>query len=466
LSTARASFAIAYAYAPKPREDLGMQRACAFGAATATVREPSVDGKLDGGENSADPVLVPHGPRAPASRRFALTCVAVAVGLAASARFAFGHELEIDQLRLWVDPAGQLRGQLILDPELTRRSDEVVTDSEARARIAAFASANVSAEVDGTWCSWETEARELYVLGGAAPGDVVMLKCSPKAAIGHLRVALGRAVPRLALEAVGFALAGEPRGTPAPVRVIPADEHVDYVRRTAASAVDATADAASATGAIAAGAITAGASAAGASAAGADDSGLGTGLHFLLLGVEHIVPGGFDHVLFVLGLTLRDVRLGALSWELAAFTLAHTLTLALGTLNWFTLPASVVEPLIALSIVAVALHNLLAPKPETPTDAALRAANTPRLALCFGFGLIHGLGFAGALSALGMSGQGLLPALLGFNLGVELGQLLVATIALLALTALRRTRAAVRWTRWTSLGVACGGAALFIARLG
>ncbi len=148
---------------------------------------------------------------------------------------------------------------------------------------------------------------------------------------------------------------------------------------------------------------------------------------YLVLGFWHIVPEGLDHIFFVLGLFLLSTRLGPLLWQITAFTAAHTLTLALATYGVVGLPPAVVEPLIALSIAYVALENVFTEKlqPWRPW-------------VVFGFGLLHGLGFAGVLGELGLPSQEFLPALLAFNAGVELGQLAVILAALAALGAWRR----------------------------
>lgn len=140
---------------------------------------------------------------------------------------------------------------------------------------------------------------------------------------------------------------------------------------------------------------------------------------FLALGVTHILPFGLDHVLFVAGLALLSPRLAPLLAQVTAFTLAHTLTLALSSYGLVSLPSRVVEPLIALSIVYVGIENALSPH--------LRRS---RLALVFTFGLLHGLGFAGVLAEMGLPERHHLLALLAFNVGVEIGQL--AVIALVA----------------------------------
>jgi hypothetical protein len=144
----------------------------------------------------------------------------------------------------------------------------------------------------------------------------------------------------------------------------------------------------------------------------------GTIARYVGLGFEHIVPKGLDHILFVLGLFLLAPRIRPLLAQVSAFTLAHTATLGLATLGVLSLPAAVVEPLIALSIAAVALENV-----------AREDLSRWRPAVVFGFGLLHGLGFAGVLSELGLPAGQVLLALLSFNVGVELGQLAVIAAA-------------------------------------
>ncbi len=141
---------------------------------------------------------------------------------------------------------------------------------------------------------------------------------------------------------------------------------------------------------------------------------------YLKLGFSHIVPQGPDHILFVLGIFLLSRRLKPILQQVTAFTIAHTLTLALSVYGIVRLPPSIVEPLIALSIVFVAVENILTPE--------LRPS---RIALVFAFGLLHGLGFAGVLSEMGLPRSEFLTALLSFNLGVEGGQLTVIAVAFL-----------------------------------
>jgi hydrogenase/urease accessory protein HupE len=141
---------------------------------------------------------------------------------------------------------------------------------------------------------------------------------------------------------------------------------------------------------------------------------------YLKLGFTHILPEGPDHILFVLGIFLLSRRLKPILQQVTAFTVAHTLTLGLSIYGVVSLPPSIVEPLIALSIVFVAVENVLTPE--------LRPS---RIALVFAFGLLHGLGFAGVLSQLGLPRSEFLTALLSFNCGVEGGQLAVIGLAFL-----------------------------------
>ncbi|HMQ14684.1 MAG TPA: HupE/UreJ family protein, partial [Phycisphaerae bacterium] len=149
-------------------------------------------------------------------------------------------------------------------------------------------------------------------------------------------------------------------------------------------------------------------------------SGAAVAWQFLLLGFEHILPEGVDHILFVLGLYLLSPRLRPLLWQVTAFTVAHTATLALSMYGVVSLPARVVEPLIALSIVYVAVENLVTQELKWWRPMAV-----------FGFGLLHGLGFAGVLTELAPPRSEFVAALVSFNVGVELGQLAVIGLALL-----------------------------------
>ena len=134
-------------------------------------------------------------------------------------------------------------------------------------------------------------------------------------------------------------------------------------------------------------------------------------------GFLHILPWGADHVLFVIGLLLMSRYLAPLLWQVTMFTLAHSLTLSLATMGLFTLPAILVEPLIALSIAFIAIENLFH-----------QQVKRSRLGIIFAFGLLHGLGFAAMLAEFGLPENGFFLALFGFNLGVEAGQISVLLI--------------------------------------
>jgi hypothetical protein len=137
------------------------------------------------------------------------------------------------------------------------------------------------------------------------------------------------------------------------------------------------------------------------------------------LGIEHILTG-YDHQLFVIGLLFLVGFNRRLLWTITAFTAAHSVTLALSALGWLVLRSPPVEATIALSIVLVAGEALH----KEPT----LARRFPAL-VAFLFGLVHGLGFAGALKEIGLPDHHLLAALLTFNVGVELGQLLIVAVA-------------------------------------
>lgn len=149
---------------------------------------------------------------------------------------------------------------------------------------------------------------------------------------------------------------------------------------------------------------------------------------YLTLGFTHILPKGLDHILFVLGLFLLSTRLKPLLLQVTAFTVAHSITLGLTIYGVFSLPPSIVEPLIAVSIVYVAVENIF-----TSTLHAWRPL------VVFGFGLLHGMGFAGVLQEIGLPRSEFLTALVTFNIGVELGQMSVITLAFLAVGAWSRS---------------------------
>lgn len=162
-------------------------------------------------------------------------------------------------------------------------------------------------------------------------------------------------------------------------------------------------------------------------ATGMERSFWSTAALYVTIGVGHILPDGTDHILFVLAIFLASTRLRALVIQVSAFTVAHTATLALAATGVITPSASVVEPLIALTIAFVAIENLV-----------FKEMTSWRPVVVFGFGLIHGLGFAGFFGELGLPPGQFWSALIGFNVGVEIGQLTVIVAAALLGTMLRR----------------------------
>ena len=160
-------------------------------------------------------------------------------------------------------------------------------------------------------------------------------------------------------------------------------------------------------------------------------------LEYIVIGFEHIIPLGLDHILFVIGIYLLSQSWRALLWQVSAFTLAHTITLAMATLGLVSVSSSIVEPLIALSISYVAIENLFHHK-----------LSRGRIALIFGFGLLHGLGFAGVLGEIGLNPEAFISSLIAFNIGVEFGQLAVIALMYLLLGIwLGKTQYWERWVR-------------------
>jgi len=154
----------------------------------------------------------------------------------------------------------------------------------------------------------------------------------------------------------------------------------------------------------------------------AEVGGISNFLNYIKIGFEHIIPKGLDHILFVLGLFFFSLKMRPLITQVTAFTLAHTVTLALATLGIVSVPASIVEPLIALSIVFVAVENIRGGE-----------LNTRRILVVLAFGLLHGLGFASVLGDVGLEPSNFIASLIGFNIGVEIGQLAVIAVAFILL---------------------------------
>ena len=141
---------------------------------------------------------------------------------------------------------------------------------------------------------------------------------------------------------------------------------------------------------------------------------------YLTLGFTHILPFGLDHMLFVLGIYLLSTRTRFLLWQVSAFTVAHSITLGLSMYSVISASPRIVEPMIAVSIAYIAIENIF-----------LAELKSWRVTLVFAFGLLHGMGFAGALKELGLPRAEFMTALLTFNVGVEAGQLAVIAAAFL-----------------------------------
>lgn len=176
---------------------------------------------------------------------------------------------------------------------------------------------------------------------------------------------------------------------------------------------------------------------------------------FVLSGIHHILIGP-DHILFLIGLMLTGGSLRRLALIVTGFTAAHSLTLSLAALNLVTPPARLIEPAIALSIVVVGADNLLA-----------HQGRDLRAWFAFGFGFVHGFGFANVLREMSLPARALGWSLLSFNVGVEMGQLLVVAVVAAGLAVLRGQfpTAGRRIVVAGSIGVIAAGAFWFIQRV-
>jgi hypothetical protein len=154
---------------------------------------------------------------------------------------------------------------------------------------------------------------------------------------------------------------------------------------------------------------------------------------YTLIGFQHIIPEGFDHILFITCVFFLSPNLKNVILQASMFTLAHSITLGLAMYGIINPPANVIEPLIALSIVFLAIENIMSDR-----------VKPWRLVMVFLFGMVHGMGFAGALSQLGMPRYAFATALISFNVGVELGQL---TIILLLYFLVSKPFSNVLWYR-------------------
>ena len=138
---------------------------------------------------------------------------------------------------------------------------------------------------------------------------------------------------------------------------------------------------------------------------------------YIGLGYRHIIPLGLDHILFILCVFFLNTNIKQIVLQASMFTLAHSITLGLAAYGIINPSATVVEPVIALSIVFLALENIYSAK-----------VKPWRMMMIFLFGLVHGMGFAGALSLLGLPRQAFAESLVSFNIGVELGQISIILI--------------------------------------
>ena len=179
--------------------------------------------------------------------------------------------------------------------------------------------------------------------------------------------------------------------------------------------------------------------------AGTRQGALAVAERFLPAGMRHILIGP-DHLLFLVGLLLLGGSLRRLALVVTAFTLAHSLTLSLAVLGLFSPPARMVEPAIALSIVYVGVDNLL-----------VREGRDLRAWIALGFGLVHGLGFASVLREMALPARALGLSLVSFNLGVEVGQMLVVGAVATALAALRAR------SEWAGQALAVVGSMVVVA---
>jgi len=333
------------------------------------------------------------------------------------------HDLAIDQLMLWPDrTTHELRGELTFDPELTRSKNDLPSLA-AEQRVLQFLAANLRITLDGRELPLHYEVRELWVRGGATLGDLVVFTATLPESSSELRV-FAEGFPGLV---VSVQVPGERYRTETTSWLLGQAEWTPAYQLGAGGQHGISKEAG----------------------------------HFIRLGFEHILPRGADHMLFVAGIVLGNVRrYRRVIVSLTLFTLAHTLTLALSNLLEVRIPAQLVEPLIALSICFLGVDNLR----ERSSGAS---SEVGRQLLVFCFGLVHGLGFANALSELTFDREQLLLALFSFNVGVELGQLAVVGLLALVLYWIPDQRSLRRYvTLPGSVAIAASGLFLVIERAG
>ena len=395
-----------------------------------------------------------HMPRPSAARSW---FAALAFGAATSATgFAFAHGLAMDQVILQPDPAAHLlRGQVTFDPHHTR-GEERALSADSEQRVLSTLRNSLVVEVDGKRCPLELEVRELWEPAGATVGDIVGLRCPLAPNAREMRVYAGSALTALV---VSVQTPGDSSAAHTVSVVVQGGASTPVYRfdRAAPGWREGGANQFLADGGLASSSEPARSSAPGRAPTPAFDESAGALLwRYVRLGFTHILPAGWDHVLFVAGLVLGSSRrLRRLLLELSAFTLAHTVTLGFGALGGVTLPPRIVEPLIALSIAFIAVENL-----------RVKSSPRGRLALVFGFGFLHGMGFASALAQIGLARQSFVLSLLSFNGGVELGQLVVVAVLMSALAFFREEMQLQRVAvRPASLAIAVVGVAWAALRL-
>jgi HupE / UreJ protein len=160
---------------------------------------------------------------------------------------------------------------------------------------------------------------------------------------------------------------------------------------------------------------------------------------YLKLGFGHIIPGGIDHILFVIGLCLLTNKISAILWQATAFTVAHSITLMLSMRNIIMAPAAIVEPIIALSILFVAAENIL-----------VNELKPWRIGIVFLFGLLHGMGFASSLNETGLPRNQFFTSILSFNVGIELGQLAIITALFLFILLPLQAKISFKYKQWVT----------------
>jgi hypothetical protein len=342
-------------------------------------------------------------------------------------RAALAHELDFQALQLiWDASDNVLRGQVVTDPRQFAGRDEARADE-----VLGFLRENLDIEIDAVSCPLRFEVRELWVPAGATTGDVVMVHCTLSQRPHTLRVFAGVALHGLRVTVQRVLPDGEVFTDPTLVLAGSWSGLYDFE-----------------------GGWNSGPST---RAAPAPDQlpSWALALRYLRYGVDHILDEGWDHVAFVATLVVGATQLGfmGLILRLSAFTVAHSITLALGAFGWVLWPRYVVEPLIALSIAVLALLQWM--RLRTRNETAKRAPVVD-LAVPFAFGLLHGQGFASVLIDAGLPVSGLVLALLAFNVGVELGQAIWASVFWLGLRALpAKLTPRVLWL--CSLGLAALG---------